>query len=344
MITQRSRSMDSRGFGHSMIRRCRMLSVSAMACSLLCGCQFSPTIPIAKWPWSEEVPAEVPERVLAVWSDSVLHQPGQPGVRGFGGRVYFYHTEANDPVKVDGGLAVYVFDADEMDPYNQKPLGKYVFTADQFDEHYSSSALGPSYSVWLPFDEVGGEARRLSLITRFEGREGGTVISEPAIKLLPGIPRTAQKDSNSQRASTGQIRAVGHQTQTSKQLVSSEALGGRAVQTIDLPPSFNQRLHSGVNHPQSSPEPIEHSREGSTPPANQPSGIQVEHSQQQSQNLAFPISDPTAFPKQSDAPAEKSSNLINQPSRPEGPTESSANGRGKPSRDLRSIRAISAPR
>jgi hypothetical protein len=227
----------------SLIQRGRGATIAILFCLLHCGCQFAPTKSPKLWPWKKDAPPEMPERVLAVWSDSVLHQPGQPGVRGFGGRIYFYQSSGSDPVKVDGGLAVYVFDADELDPYNQKPLRKFMFTADQFEEHLSSTALGPSYSVWLPFDEVGGEARRLSLISRFEGREGGTVISEPTVKLLPGMPKLAKKDNGSgSTEASGQVRMVGHQTRSSEQVVSNEALGGRAIQTIDLPPNFNRRL------------------------------------------------------------------------------------------------------
>lgn len=223
----------------------RVVVVMLFICLVQCGCQFAPTTRPEFWPWKKDTPAEMPERLLAVWSDSVLHQPGQPGVRGFGGRIYFYHSTGNDPVKVDGGLAVYVFDADELDPYDQKPLRKFMFTADQFEEHLSKTALGSSYSVWLPLDEVGGEARRLSLITRFEGREGGTVISDPTIKLLPGIPKLAKKgDPTDPESKTSPVRAVGHVTRSSQQLVTRESLRGRDIQTIDLPPNFNRRLEA----------------------------------------------------------------------------------------------------
>ena len=49
--------------------------------------------------------ADVPAEVLPIWTDTVLHQPGQPGIRGFGGRVYFYEEAKPDPVRVDGQLA-----------------------------------------------------------------------------------------------------------------------------------------------------------------------------------------------------------------------------------------------
>ena len=226
--------------------------VGAMMALCLCGCHFTPPKSAAFWKWNKDQSPAMPERVLAVWSDTVLHQPGQPGVRGFGGRVYFYQSHGTEPVKVDGALAVYVFDADQLDPYQQKPLRKFVFTADQFKDHYSDTALGPSYSVWLPWDEVGGPAQRLSMIARFEGREGGTVITEPAIKLLPGISKLANSDKNKNATQPqSQVRTVGHLTHHSEPVVPAELLQRRDIQTIDLPPSFRKHLNSEL--PQSVP-------------------------------------------------------------------------------------------
>ena len=182
-------------------------------------------------PWFEE-DEQKPERILAVWTDSVLHQSGQGGVRGFGGRLYFYEKENQDPVEVDGALAVYVFDADAVDPTKQKPLRKYVFTAEQFSKHMSRTSIGPSYSVWLPFGPVGEEAKRLVLITRFQGTKSGTLISDPTVKLLPGQP-SKPISSKASGTDTPPVLPASH----------AEAKSGRRVETITLPPSFQRHLN-----------------------------------------------------------------------------------------------------
>jgi hypothetical protein len=219
-----------------------------------------------------------------VWSDSVLHQPGQPGVRGFGGRLYFYKSQGTDPIDVDGGLAVYVFDADELDPYKQQPLRKFIFTPEQFVEHKSKTDLGSSYSVWLPWDEVGGQARRLSLISRFQGSQGGIVISEPVIKLLPGVPKdTAKNGIDTGASDSPKIQMVGHQQHSSEPVVSQEQLTrSRATQTIDLPPGFHKYFTNGQapetsQKPASSHEMAPNSNgpnQNSTAPTHQSSGNQ----------------------------------------------------------------------
>jgi hypothetical protein len=166
------------------------------------GCQFAPKKLPDSWKWGEGDKPALPDRILAVWTDTVLHQPNQPGVRGFGGRVFFYLKDQTDPIEVDGKLAVYVFDAEDADPMNQKPLRKYVFTADQFASHMSKTSIGPSYSVWLPWGEVGGPQMKLSIIARFEGVDGGTTISDPTIKLLPGI---VSRESTPDKAGSGKV-------------------------------------------------------------------------------------------------------------------------------------------
>ncbi len=195
------------------------------------GCQFVPKASSISMPWSQE-DEQKPERILAVWTDSVLHQSGQGGVRGFGGRLYFYEKENQDPVEVDGALAVYVFDADAVDLTKQKPLRKFVFTTEQFNQHMSRTSIGPSYSVWLPFGPVGEEAKRLVLITRFQGTKSGTLISHPTVKLLPGhtfepiSPKFSLTD-------TPPVLPASH----------VETKPGRTVETITLPPSFQRHLN-----------------------------------------------------------------------------------------------------
>ncbi|MBM4090090.1 MAG: hypothetical protein FJ276_11825, partial [Planctomycetes bacterium] len=138
-------------------------------------------------PWVADKDEEpIPEKVVVFWSDTVMHQKGQPGVRGFGGRIFFYAKDDSKPIEVDGSLVVHAFDAEQNDPSRQEPEKTFIFTADQFQKYASQSRLGPSYSVWLPWGDLDDPNRNISLVSRFEGRDGGVVISEPANKLLPG--------------------------------------------------------------------------------------------------------------------------------------------------------------
>jgi len=187
-----------------------------------------------RWFDSDRV-AELPSEILPIWIDTVLHQPGKPGVRGFGGRIYFYETGKPDPVKVDGQLVVYAFDGSSDSPDMVAPLRKFVFTPDQLKTHHSNTSLGNSYSVWIPWDKVGGESRTLSLVARFDGREGGTAMSKPSKMLLPGLdtstPMENERNSKIQLASHDEVEAASQDT-----LLDTVS--------IDLSPSFQRRMYS----------------------------------------------------------------------------------------------------
>jgi hypothetical protein len=132
---------------------------------------------------------EVPVRLVSTWTETSLQRPGKPSQRGFGGRLVFFKRDCDDPVRVDGQLVIYAFDESDREPHETHPTRKYVFPAAEFARHESESKLGPSYSVWLPWDEVGGNNKQISLIARFEPEGGAFVMGEQTKHLLPGLSR-----------------------------------------------------------------------------------------------------------------------------------------------------------
>lgn len=230
-----------------------VLVASLFLLVLACGCQpLMNKKSMIPWGSKKKETKVVPDRILAVWTDTVLHQQGQTGVRGFGGRVYFYEKDKTDPIEVDGSLAVYAFNADDDAIDSQKPLRKFVFTAEQLASHMSKTSIGPSYSIWLPWSSVSDPPQKLSLITRFEGVDGGTTISDPVIKLLPGIVKKAASEKNSNaplvdRANTLKPRDLSVQPASysePKESENPERIEKRSVETIELPPGFQRHLNN----------------------------------------------------------------------------------------------------
>lgn len=163
---------------------CLMAGVLAMAAG--CSSMNLATVPFIGEPGGKP---QSPGSVVAIWSDSMRHEPGQPAQRGFAGQLMFYGKDQDKPVKVEGSLQVYAFDEEGRDPVNVKPDRKYVFTEEQLAGRFAQGKLGPCYTVWIPWDSTGGPQKEVSLIARFVDKEGRVVVSEQSKHVLFGPPQ-----------------------------------------------------------------------------------------------------------------------------------------------------------
>ena len=151
------------------------------------------------WPWvgrHRDTPRPYPNpvKIAVTWSPDTLVQPGHTPTRGFGGRVYFY-DERSSAVPVEGTLVVHGFDDTAVrhgEPADAADVKRFEFTPEQFTRHFSQSDLGASYSVWIPWDAVGGPQRKISLVASFQTTQGKMVQGQPATILLPGSNSTLE--------------------------------------------------------------------------------------------------------------------------------------------------------
>ncbi len=152
--------------------------------------------------------SQPPQTMAAIWKDSVFEKPGTHSVRGFGARIFFY-DEDNQAVKADGELVVYGFDdSNELKEDNSKADRKYVFQADKFQTHFSETDLGPSYSVWIPWEKVGGFRKTITLIPVFKTADGRILKSGQSINVLPGRNPIRQTAKTKARLNTRASSAV----------------------------------------------------------------------------------------------------------------------------------------
>lgn len=137
-------------------------------------------------PWSKkDEKFQRPHRMVTIWTDTVLHQAGKPSTRGFGGRVYFY-DEVSNAIPVEGTLVVYAFDESQGEALSREPDRKFVFRPEEFVRHAEKTSLGQSYSVWLPWDELGGVRSQITLLPMFTTTEGEIVAGQQSKHVLPG--------------------------------------------------------------------------------------------------------------------------------------------------------------
>lgn len=215
---------------------------------------------------------QIPRQMVPVWSDTVLHQAGEPATRGFGGRIMFYGNDKHKPIRVQGALVVYVWD-DSQGSMERTPDRKYVFSSEKLQSHYSESRLGHSYSFWLPWDAAGGDLTHLTLISRFIANEGTELTSSPAHVVLQGpvdplTERNAARGGHKVPAETA-IQQAGFREFDSDASSAGRRASGLKASAINLPDGFYERNVQG-RFPADT-DSGSGSRNGSKPQAEDPS-------------------------------------------------------------------------
>lgn len=198
-------------------------------------------LPFNKKKQDEEVFAS-PQKMAVIWKETELRTPGQPPVRGFGGRIYFYDDE-NQPAKVDGELVVYGFDNSSKSSVADQ---KFVFKKDKLQSHYGETELGHSYSFWVPWDKLGGDRKSITLIPAFKSADGKLVKGGQTVNVLPG---PEPKDERTKTGTftgkdiqltsgnlTGEVIQAGHAAEPRQ--------GGIRETTIRLPRHLANRVGS----------------------------------------------------------------------------------------------------
>lgn len=199
-----------------------------------------------KMPWSsskekKEKKFETPKSMAVIWTDSVYTQAGARPTRGFGGRFYFYGEE-NKPIEVDGELVIYGYDDSSDDDMRKVADRKFVFSREDLARHHSKTELGPSYSFWVPWDELGGERKTISLLPVFKAGEGIPVRGEQSINVLPGRPKADGSNNPPAFEAFGASQVSYNAPVRNGENNSSQKPSGLKTATIDVPDELGESL------------------------------------------------------------------------------------------------------
>lgn len=195
--------------------------------------------PIKTMMGEQEPQFQTPSSMVAIWKPSTYEKPGTKSLRGFGGRFYF-HDAKNEPIKVDGTLTIYGYD-DASENSSGKADRKFVFKSDTFAQHHSDSGIGDSYSFWVPWDEVGGVQRTITLIPVFKSANGEIPQSQPATLRLPGKKREVVASAQES------LYGPGTQVISASGVVSQQPMVRQAVALTDDSASSSERPSRSEN-------------------------------------------------------------------------------------------------
>lgn len=243
----------------------------AASLALACGCQLSgtqsaPKLGSADWMskpstlLANKAEYRKAESLAAIWTDSIASASGVASVRGFGGRLYFYDADGA-PTRVDGELSIYAFDDTEGDQ-KTTPDRVYKFTQADLQKHFSETQLGPSYSIWLPWDRVGGDRKSIALLPVFKSIDNQVVKSGQSINVLPGkspplapsqadpfrVLGSSSTLANLKRTSPDNVRSD-YDVQQASYVDSAAAITSTEkdrTTTIDVPRGMNRRLQNDL--------------------------------------------------------------------------------------------------
>ena len=201
--------------------------------------------------------------MVAFWQCYTQTNPGggEP-LRGVGGRLQFYgEKNAKAPIKVDGELTVYLFDANDPLPQRSVPVKHAIFKKEALPAFYrQDNADMNGYDVFVPVDEVGNPEMKLQVLAVFReikkpGKTAALINSYPATVVLSGpiSEKTAgefAEDQSENSAKTidlaGGREEAGEIVQASysrpapsvASSASDTALQKRRSETIELPSHF----------------------------------------------------------------------------------------------------------
>ena len=238
-----------------ILRRFARLSMVFVVPALMLGCESFNMKKEFPWAKDEEIPEKRVSKLVSSWSETALAKPGQSPQRGFGGRMYFLDGQG-EAIPVDGELVIYGYENPAGRACDGPPDRRFVFTSEQLATHYSESSVGPSYSVWVPWDEIGGDQKHVDLVPTFVPKLGQVVVGSQSRMRLPGrqtpakMGRTLNTGQDGRQFSNATIAPVGyHQATDALDAANAQinapptGLPNSTVQTtLRVPPSLQKRL------------------------------------------------------------------------------------------------------
>lgn len=139
-------------------------------------------------------PPKTPSRMVSFWQCYAQTNPGGGNaLRGVGGRIIFYGAKnIKDPIKVNGELTIYLFDASDPIPEKSVPLKFAIFKKDAIPSFYRKDEMGiHGYDFFVPLDEIDNEEKEVQVLAIYKeekkpGEISTLINSMPAVVTLLG--------------------------------------------------------------------------------------------------------------------------------------------------------------
>ncbi len=152
--------------------------------------------------------------ILCIWEAAEGRGLDNLPSRGFGGQILLFANGIKEPVKANGDVRIYVFDAQGVDGDSAKPLHQFDFPAAVWNAFLTPSNLGTTYQIFIPYTRKGMSSASCSLRVRFTPEGGLPIYSKMAVIDLGG------HDSDSSHAPK-----ISHVVKAAAELAAGEGQG-----------------------------------------------------------------------------------------------------------------------
>jgi len=148
---------------------------------------------------------KTPGHMTAFWNPYTQTNPhGDVPLRGVGGRILFYgEKDESEPIKVNGDVTVYLFDAHDPVPTRSVPIRHAKFEKKVLAAFYRKDNQDfHGYEFFVPVDELGNEEMDLQVVAVFHefkktNKTTALIYSNAAVVTLPG-PKSQNRISETE--------------------------------------------------------------------------------------------------------------------------------------------------
>lgn len=125
-------------------------------------------------------------RIVCLWEPAEGRDPDGLPCRGFAGQILFLANRNALPVQAHGDVRIYLFDNVGTPEEQSRPLHQFDFASEAWQLHLSKSAVGPTYSVFIPYTRRGQYNAKCTLRMRFHQKDGPVIFSDATTLPLRG--------------------------------------------------------------------------------------------------------------------------------------------------------------
>jgi hypothetical protein len=200
------------------------------------------------FPWEQQKvskasPQNPAVQIVCLWEQAEGRDPNGVPCRGFAGQILFLGNRQAKPVEIEGDVRIYLFDNVGTPDEQSRPLRQYDFDNESWKLHLTSTAVGPSYSVFVPYVRRGQANAQCALRVRLTPKDGPTLFSEFSSLPLKGASHVPESTIVSQPVSPPEARVHAEVEQSLSQALSKSTTiplpaadaGGRATYSAAPP-------------------------------------------------------------------------------------------------------------